>query len=107
MTISFVSIYGMTFSNAFAWRIFQFPFFILTIIIARNCMMLLNKIKNEYHIIVKKAVFSGISILYLLTIIEITFGAVTYKVSGQPFDRQTIYYAIGEQGIFPGNGVSE
>ena len=46
-------------------------------------------------------------LLYLLAIIEITFGAVTYKVSGQPFDRQTIYYAIGEQGIFPGNGVSE
>lgn len=105
--ISFISIYVMTFSNAFAWRIFQFPFFILTIIIARNSMTLLNKIKNEDHNIIKKAVFSGMSILYLLAIIEITFGAVTYKVTGQPFDRQTIYYAIGEQGIFPGNGASE
>ena len=70
-------------------------------------MTLLNKIKNEDHIIIKKAVFSGMAILYLLAIIEITFGAITYKVSGQPFDRQTIYYAIGEQGIFPGNGASE
>ena len=70
-------------------------------------MTLLNKIKNEDYTIIKKAAFSGMSILYLLAIIEITFGAVTYKVSGQPFDRQTIYYEIGEQGIFPGNGVSE
>lgn len=97
----------MTFSNAFAWRFFQFPFFILTIIIARNSMMLLNKIKNEDHTILKKTVVSGMSILYLLAIIEITFVAVVYKVSCQPFDRQTIYYVIGEQGIFPGNGVSE